>query len=95
MIDPHAPQVAGLGWPPRRTPAFVLKACAPARDGQMADAVFVAEVPVARLLLTEKAGQVLDLIQRGMLSYLTPLGCDPATIIWWTEPVALPQRPAP
>lgn len=94
MITPDAPTLVGLDWPPPRTPAFVVKACAPARDGLMADAVFVAEVPVARLLLTDKAGQVLGLIQRGMLSYLTPLGCDPTEIVWWVEPVALSPRPA-
>lgn len=90
MIDPHAPQLVGLGWPPPKTPAFVLKAAAPARDGQDAHAVFVAEVPVARLLLTDRAGDVLALIQRGVLAYLQPLGCDPAEVIWWCEPASVP-----
>lgn len=92
MTSAHAPTVTGLGWTPAGPPAFVLKACAPARDGLMADAVFVAEAHIARLLLTDRAAEVLGLIQRGMLSYLAPLGCDPADIIWWTEPVARPPR---
>lgn len=94
MIDPHAPLVEGSTRPPS-TPAFILKASAPARDGDVADAVFVAEAPLARLLLTDRAGQVLDLIQRGILAYLVPLGCDPATVTWWTEPATLPPEPGP
>lgn len=90
MIHPQAPLLVGLDWPAPRSPAFILKATAPARDGDVVDAVFVAEGHVAVLLLTDRAAEVLGFIQAGILRYLTPLGCDPAEVTWWTEPIVWP-----